>query len=224
MQEAVLNADGFGLGWYINDIQTATYRNIQPIWSDLNLESLSGSLTSPLWMGNVRSATPGQATTLANTQPFTHESIMYIHNGYISHFNPELRTRFHQYLKPEIQATVHGDTDSEYLFAMVRQQLTANNSNLKVCIIDALTELIPLIAEETALLNMVIGDGQTIYATRHALNGQCPSLYYTTEDKTYPDAALVASECLTDPADWQEVPEHNLLILTKQQAPELIAL
>ncbi|MEJ2094057.1 MAG: class II glutamine amidotransferase, partial [Gammaproteobacteria bacterium] len=42
MAEAVLNADGFGFGWYSDINDPMIYLNTLPIWSDINLESLAG--------------------------------------------------------------------------------------------------------------------------------------------------------------------------------------
>jgi glutamine amidotransferase len=72
---------------------------------------------------------------------------------------------------------------------------------------------------------VLISDGMRIYATRHAINHECPSLYYTTDDDSFPeDAQLVASERLTEGGLWQAVPEHHVLILDPQAPPELLAL
>ena len=40
MKEAILNADGFGIGWN-NKGSFNSYKNHLPIWNDLNLKSLS---------------------------------------------------------------------------------------------------------------------------------------------------------------------------------------
>ncbi|NJO71133.1 MAG: class II glutamine amidotransferase, partial [Oscillatoriales cyanobacterium RM1_1_9] len=43
MQEALLNADGYGVGWYhpTRHSQPFIYRSISPIWNDQNLPPLS---------------------------------------------------------------------------------------------------------------------------------------------------------------------------------------
>lgn len=223
MNEAKLNADGFGFGWYA-DGKSATYKNTQPIWSDSNLDSLGMSLRSHVWMANVRSATPGQATSLDNTQPFVNEQHLYLHNGYIEDFNPSIRLRFHETLLPAIQTSINGHTDSEYIFAIIRQQIAQDNSGLDSILPRAMAELSKLLAEGSALLNFIISDGQKLYAIRHATNAQCPSLYYTLEEETYPDAGLIASECLTASANWQAVEEHSLLIIAENEDPKIISL
>jgi glutamine amidotransferase len=70
----------------------------------------------------------------------------------------------------------------------------------------------------------VITDGQRLYATRHGLNHECPSLYYTTDDELFPGGQVIASERLTGDSYWQPVPEHHILILDPDKPPELLAL
>jgi glutamine amidotransferase len=78
--------------------------------------------------------------------------------------------------------------------------------------------------DQPSLLNIVVSDGERIYAMRHALNHACPSLYYTTDDEAFPNAQLVASERLTESTFWQSVPEHQILILDPEEPPELLSL
>jgi glutamine amidotransferase len=224
MNEAALNADGFGIGWYQNESRPCTYLNTQPIWADVNLEHLSVSLSSPLWLANVRSATPGQMTGLANTQPFVSDNMLYMHNGFIEGFNPEIRQRFHEVLSPEIQAGITGNTDSEYLFALFRENMKDSKQDFVNLFKSTIASFSKIIKDSSALLNIIISDGSDIYALRHSINNACPSLYFTHKDDLYTDAALIASEKLTENDSWQNVPEHSLIILNKDQEPEVISL
>lgn len=227
MSEAVLNADGFGFGWYPEPDKPATYLSSHPIWSDINLTGLSVSLISPLWMGYVRSATPGQMTGLSNTQPFKTGRLLFMHNGFIRNFNTELRIRFHEYLKSEIQAEINGNTDSEYLFAVLKQQLADKpDSDLPTILINTMQQIKSIIKNDTVLLNIIISDGANLYATKHAINGSCPSLYYSLNDKIFPDAVVVASERLTPDttSTWQSIPEHSVIIFSGKAEPEIIGL
>ena len=225
MDEAVLNADGFGFGWYTEQQQPATYLNTHPIWSDCNLPGLASSLTGRIWLGCVRSATPGQMTGLMNTQPFTNGQLLFMHNGFIKNFNPEFRVKFHTILKGEIQAGINGHTDSEYIFALLRQEILLKpdldpGTQLRHC----LDRITGLIGEETVLLNIIICDGSSIYITRHAVNGQSPSLYYAVNTALFTDAVVVASEPLTEDKRWLAVPDHSLMIVSGATRPEVIAL
>ncbi|NIR59160.1 MAG: class II glutamine amidotransferase [Gammaproteobacteria bacterium] len=220
-----MNVDGFGIGWYADDDRPAVYVSALPIWADVNLPHLGRSLVNDLWLGSVRSATSGASTDPVNSQPFCDEELMFMHNGLLEDFGRRVRPSLRQHLSPDIEAGVRGSTDSEYLFALLRH-LLADDEELSIE--DALADMSGLIGEWAgtgqALLNVVVTDGERLYATRHALNHRCPSLYYTTDDESFPGAQLVASERLTDAAFWQPVPEHHVLVLDPDEPPELVAL
>jgi glutamine amidotransferase len=222
---ARLNADGYGFGWYAPDSSPAIYTSILPIWSDSNLPHLARTLSNPLWLAEVRSATQGNPVHQFNTQPFLDMQHLFLHNGLIRDFHQDIRPAMSRILAPEIAAGIHGNTDSEYLFACLRQ-LLAENPRLPLP--DALRRLFDLLAEwideQPALLNIVITEGERLYAARHGLNHECPSLYYTTDDELFPGGQLIASERFTEDSFWQPVPEHHLLILDQQNPPELLAL
>ena len=223
MEEAVLNADGFGFAWLNPSKQTTIYTDTRPIWSDTNLSSLCESLFSAYWLANVRSATPGQQITQSNTHPFKINQIIFTHNGYIEDFNPKIRSIFHDILDASIQAEIQGNTDSEYLFALLRQQLlkTSDLAEAFPAMVSALSEII---SDEKVLLNLIVGDGTQFYILRHAINGQCPTLYYSTEENEFPDAILIASEALTESGKWQAVPEHSYCTISDNTSPDFISL
>lgn len=218
-----VNADGFGLGWFV-DRAPALYLNPMPIWSDPNLPHLGRSLTSDLWMGNVRSATGGLATGYTNTQPFTADGLIFMHNGFIRNFETQVRPRLHAYLDPRLQTEIRGNTDSEFLFALVRQvQAHEPEQTLTRVLSEVCRQLEQWIGEAPAMLNFIIADGRRLIALRHALNDVCPSLYYTADDENFPDGELVASERLTDHEFWQQVPDHSVLVLDRDAPPDLIS-
>lgn len=225
LRYAKLNADGFGVGWYAPDGNPAAYVSPLPIWSDVNLSHLGRTLSTDLWLANVRSATGGLPACPMNTQPYYDTELLFMHNGFIKDFAVSTRPAMRDLLDPEIEAAVAGNTDSEYLFAVLRQLLLQDD---ELPIEEALSELFSLMADWLgdlpSLLNLVISDGERIYAARHALNHDCPSLYYTTDDEQFSGGQLVASEPLTETGFWQPVPEHHILILDPEEPPELLSL
>jgi glutamine amidotransferase len=223
MENAVLNADGFGFGWVNPSRQTAIYTNTRPIWSDSNLSGLSESLFSSYWLANVRSATPGQSISLDNTHPFKFGQILFTHNGYIENFNPDIRTRLHEILEPSIQSGIQGNTDSEFLFAILRQQLN-HTPDIAEAIQGMVSILTEMITDEKVLLNLIVGDGTRFYILRHAINGQCPTLYYSTEENEFPDSILIASEALTESGKWRTVPEHSCSTISDNSPPDFNSL
>jgi glutamine amidotransferase len=221
---ARFNADGYGFGWYDPDGSPAIYTSVLPIWSDNNLQHLARSLHRPLWLAGVRSATQGHPVHAYNTQPFYDADRLYLHNGFIRDF-AAVRHSMHRMLSPEIAADIYGNTDSEFLFACLRQTL-ANDPELALP--DALSRLFALLAEwldeRPGLMNIMVAEGERVYATRHGFNHESPSLYYTTDDELFPGGQLVASERLTENSFWQPVPDHHMLILDPVDPPELLAL
>jgi len=59
----------------------------------------------------------------------------------------------------------------------------------------------------------VIGNGEKIFASRHAINGECPSLYYNVRDELYPGGQLIVSEPFHESTNWRQVPEHHIITL-----------
>ena len=220
-----LNADGFGFGWYSPDGTPSTYTNALPIWSDSNLPSLARTLSSRLWIAEVRSATEGNPVHQFNTQPFADNALLFVHNGFIHGFHEQVRPGILQRLAPAISAAIHGNTDSEYLFACLRQIMLDNPELQPAAAISQLFELLQgMVGDRPALLNLVVTDSTCLYAARHGLNHDSPSLYYTTADPRYPDGQLVASERFSTHDSWQPVPEHHILTLTPGRPPGLQAL
>ncbi len=226
LKYAKLNADGFGVGWYGPDDLPATYVNPMPIWSDVNLAPLAKSLNNDLWLASVRSATSGFASGAANTQPFSDGDFLFTHNGYLGGFDQGLRAEILRFLDNAIASQIRGNTDSEYIFALIRHYLNEDEElPLESAISEAFNNLSGWMEGKEALLNLLISDGERVYATRHAINHECPSLYYSTDDEAFPDGAqLIASEALNPDGFWQPVPEHHLLILDPEHPPELLAL
>lgn len=224
LQYAIVNADGYGVGWY-QDGAPLSYVQPTPIWSDPNLDSLCRSLQQPLWLANVRSATPGLAVNHVNTQPFRDNELLFMHNGFIDGFSTHLRQHISRMLDNDIVAGINGTTDSEYLFACIRQQLK-NDADLSIeqAIRLALAQIESWLEDNQALLNIIITDGNLIYATRHAINHDCPSLYYTTDDEDFSNGQLIASEPLTHSEFWLPVPEHHLLVLERNTPASLQSL
>jgi gamma-glutamyl hercynylcysteine S-oxide hydrolase len=207
MQDGTINADGYGIAWLSSANIPCTYKNVLPIWSDTNLDSLGRSLNSRLWLANVRSATPGQGISEANTQPFIKDDLIFTHNGCFKPFDKEVKNNLLNILSNDIRADINGNSDSLYLFALLQQHLLTQQT-LADAIINVMNDLQKVCGDKViALLNIVISDGDFIYACRHALNGSCPSLYYSLGE----EKVQIASEPLTANDEWISFPEHSLI-------------
>ena len=61
MMSGVVNADGFGTGWYAPEVdeEPAVYRSVAPIWADRSFASIAPKVRSSTVFAAVRSATLG---------------------------------------------------------------------------------------------------------------------------------------------------------------------
>src|SRR5574340_1400585 len=100
MRSGVVNADGFGIGWYIpGDPNPALFTSASPIWADANLPDLGRAIQSACVFAAVRSATPGMPYGVEHVQPFHHGPYLFLHNGYITQFRERLMRRLRQSLR-----------------------------------------------------------------------------------------------------------------------------
>lgn len=225
MREGKLNADGYGFGWFNADGHPAAYRNPMPIWTDPNLQPLAHSLSATQWFANVRSATLSLDVSHANTQPFTDERFIFLHNGYLREFSQRVRRELRSTVNGAIEAGIHGTTDSEHLFALFRHIHAEDPASSIPDIFAKLCKITDKILDgASALMNIVIGDGTKVYCLRHAINGECPSLYFNLNDENFPGGQLVASEPLTTSDFWEPVPVHHIFVMDGANDPQIIPL
>lgn len=214
MEMALLNADGVGVGWYHATKQTEpfVYRNTLPAWNDINLPHLCRYAESGNVLAYVRSATPGLAVDLHNCQPFTAGPLCFIHNGFIEHFRHNLYRPIREGLSDDIYRTIHGLTDSEHIFAMVRQQLANPVHTLSTALQQVLVDLTAAAANYGIRIaaNIIISDGQQLVASRYDTTGTPPSLYWLRHHPRFPASVLLASEPLFE-ANWMRCPENTLV-------------
>jgi glutamine amidotransferase len=215
MTSGILNADGFGIGWYHpqKNSEPFTYKNTLPIWSDVNLPSIGRFVESGCVLANVRSATAGQPVDLSNCQPFQHRLILGIHNGFIADFRQTLYRPIRDRLNDIAYQAIDGSTDSEHIFALVIHELEISpNMPLPNALHRALTTLRTLAEEREVSFsaNLILSDGKQLVASRFASRCATPSLYWLRDDPLFPQSILIASEPLFA-GNWISCPEHSLL-------------
>lgn len=212
MTAGTVNADGFGFAWYDRARQDDpfVYRNVLPIWSDVNLGSLGRYVVSDCILANVRSATPGQSLALDNTQPFSRGPISALHNGFVDDFRLTLYRPLRDRLDDEAYASIAGNTDSEHLLAWLFPYV-AKGPTLAAGLRRGLEALIELAPEVRMGLNFVVGDGRGLAASRLAQGAEAPSLYCLAGHARFPDAVLLASEPLFEDDGWSRCPESSII-------------
>ena len=152
------------------------------------MPGLARSLYGDLWLATVGRADQPFAAEII--QLFADDQLVFLHDGCLSDFSA-LYCTARDFLDPEIAAEIHGNSDSEHIFALLRHLL---NDDAELSIEEALWELLALLdewlEERAGLLNIVVGDGERIYAVRHAHNSECAPLYYSIDDDDFPDGTV----------------------------------
>lgn len=219
MQEATLNADGFGIGWYHPQRETEpfTYKSTQPIWGEVNLTQLARYIESNRILGYVRSATPGQAVDLSNCQPFSYENLLFAHNGYIDNFRKSLYRPIRSRLEDAAYETIKGSTDSEHIFGLFIDELRKDSSRGLKTTLEATLKILTELAtpDEVKILgNTIVTDGHQLIASRFASYAPPPSLYWLKDDPNFPSSVIIASEPLFE-GDWNSCPEQSIITVAE---------
>lgn len=235
------NGDGFGLGWYVPEIdQTpALFRSIFPAWSDSNLLYLTAKIKSPCFFAHVRAASVG-STNVNNCHPFAHGSWLLMHNGQIQDFIT-IKRHLRRLLDDEMYNWIQGETDSEHFFALFLQLSKGKDLGSPDAVADvliaALSETIHLVKkfgqDGPSWFNICLTDGKQMVACRYCSDPKIipESLHYLEGDSfstqdTYHKQKLsakhhgimVASEKLTDfNAEWMEVPANHILLVNSER-------
>lgn len=215
MTSGVVNADGFGVGWFHPQRETEPfiYRNILPIWSDTNLPELSRYTDTNCFMANIRSATAGQSVDLSNCQPFKRDRILFTHNGLIENFHQTLYRPIRDRLDDRAYQQIQGTTDSEHIFALLMDTWDAfPDYPLEKILQKTLITLAELVSKAQLKLsaNIILSDGKRLIASRFALHTSTPTLYWLPNSTSFPQSVIIASEPLFT-AEWKSFPENTIL-------------
>lgn len=236
-----LNGDGFGIGWYAPEASPlpGVFRSVQPAWSNANLRSLSGVVSSGCIMAHVRAATQGMPVDESNCHPFQHGRLLFMHNGRLMGFK-RVRRPLLDGLSDEAFNLVMGSTDTEHVFGLfVDEMAHGKESPTSLRMAEALNRTVWKIAElvdrhapdTECVLNLAVSDGDTIVACRFAHGSSSPheSLYFIEREICEPvtkgsparregedvRAFVVASERLTEDWAWSTVPPDHLVVVSR---------
>lgn len=231
MTSGVVNADGFGVGWYNRalDLTPCVYTNTSPIWGDRNLAALSRHVASDCIFANVRSATADVAVDQSNCQPFAYRQLLFMHNGYIERFRVTLMRKLREVLRDEYYTAIGGLTDSEHIFALLLNRLHGRPVTLPT-LMDAVGATISQLrqwADRSGLrlaLNCAVTNGEYMVVSRFSTVAPAPSLYYTVTSPFFSDAAVVASERLYTGPDWIAVPAGSVMGIDRDLKPSIFSL
>ena len=224
MLSGVVNADGFGVGWYVpwSGEEPAVYRSDGPLWSDRSFAGIASKVRASSVFAAVRSATPGLPAEESGVPPFSSGAYTFMHNGAIRDFRHTAMRPLRNLLSDESYAGLLGTTDSETIFALLLDRIKAGEP-----LPEALTRTVHQVLEVCAnlgveaSLNLAATDGEMMSFTRCSSEGPGNSLYYVEEGENFPGAVVVASERLDGGAGWKRVPDGHILSVDRKGSASL---
>jgi predicted glutamine amidotransferase len=152
------NPDGYGIGAFDDHGKPKVHKRPAVAAEDEDFAREARAECSPTYVAHVRYASVGRRT-LENTQPFEIDGRIFAHNGHIEGLD-ELEARLGDY-----RAAVHGDTDSERLFALISGEISRRGGDIEAGIAAA----VEWVAAELPLfaLNFVLGTPEDVWAFRY---------------------------------------------------------
>jgi predicted glutamine amidotransferase len=246
-----LNGDGFGVGWYVPELDPTpcVQRSVTPAWANRNMQNLSTKTRAPLMFAHVQAASPGMAVNDANVHPFAYGRFMWMHNGSVAEFH-KIKRPLRAKLKDQFYNMIQGTTDSEHAFALFLNSLRVSLSSadaveMRRAMIETISQLNEMTraanVEEPSYYNFAVTNGQMIVASRYcSIKGaHNASLHYSRgsrfecgPDGTYDmyavareekaSVVVVSSEVLTDDADdFPDVPNNHVAVVNKDLSVEI---
>lgn len=236
--EEPLNGDGFGVGWYVPEVnvEPINFVSVNPAWSNRNLRSMASKIKTECLVAHVRAASVGEVSE-SNCHPFQYNNLLMAHNGGIEEFG-KVKRKIREPLTNELYNWIKGQTDSEHIFAFLLNYLlkthrTIGTDEVADAFENTFQNVKRLMTEsgikEPAYLNMVLTNGLFIVATRWVSDPKEEALTmyhsegsrYVVEDGTTkleaPEdddhAVLVVSEKLTDGPQWTLIPNNHLVMV-----------
>ena len=245
--EEPLNGDGFGVGWYTQEINNmpAVFVSVYPAWNNRNLRYLAPKIKTNCLVAHVRAASVGDVSE-SNCHPFHFSSYLMAHNGGVEHFE-KIKRPLKEMLSDELYLWVKGQTDSEHLFALFLENLKSKREDFTADdVADSFQEMINTLKnlmqehgiEDEAYLNMVFSDGERMVGMRYVSspNVNPLSLYYSEgsryvcEDGAchmipssgHDRSVMIVSEKLTHIAeDWRPIPNNYMILVYKDLSIKL---
>jgi glutamine amidotransferase len=237
--EEPLNGDGFGIGWYVPEVnyEPVTFVSVNPAWSNRNLKNLAPKIKAGCLIAHVRAASVGEVSE-SNCHPFQYKNLLMMHNGGVENFSL-IKRPIRKPLNDELYNWIKGQTDSEHIFAYLLNELLSdpkaviNPETVIMAFEKTFTALKKMMADEgikdAAYLNMVVTNGLFFVGTRYVTDpNEEPLTLYHSEGGRYvvedgisqmvapeddDQAVLIVSEKLTEDEHWTLIPKNHFVVV-----------
>ncbi len=219
LDAAVLNGDGFGLGWHGQPQDNPfVYRNVLPMWNDRSLDDLCRYIRARSFVVNLRSATAKMPVDMSNCQPFTYNQMLFVHNGLIENFFDTLYRPIREKLCDQAYKRIMGITDSEHIFALLVHNLeTEPGIDLAEALhltIKTVTQMATSAGVRVAA-NIILSTPDRLIALRYDNQKEAPSFYLLKNAKRFPNSIILSSEGLFED-DWQPYNQSELISIDSE--------
>ena len=150
--------DGTGLGWFTREGDPSVSKGPIAAYEDAEFARRAREVESRTFIAHIRFASTG-ALEMRNTHPFEQDGRLFAHNGVI-----EDLAKLDAHLGAD-RALVHGDTDSERLFALITREAAKHGGDLREGILRA-CEWVALNLPVFAM-NFVLATADELFALRY---------------------------------------------------------
>lgn len=156
------NPDGAGIGVFDGpgSAEPTVFKEPIAAWQDRRFATEARRLHGTSFVAHVRYASSG-AHTQENTHPFVEAGRLFAHNGVVQGLDVLDRRLGELAVAP----SVHGDTDSERLFALITAHAELNGGDVT----SAITDAVSWVARELPLyaVNIVLATATEMWALRY---------------------------------------------------------
>ena len=228
LDSAVLNGDGFGLGWHGTPDQAGepyVYRNILPMWNDRNLADMCRYIRTHSFVVNLRSATHKMPLDLSNCQPLKYKDVLFVHNGLIENFFESAQRPIREKLCDRAYRGIEGNTDSEHIFALLVHHLEIEPGlDLAEALRRTVEDLEVIIQKANVRMaaNIILATGDRLVALRYDNQQKAPSFYMLKNSAQFPNSIILTSEAPFE-ADWQPYHQGELVSIESDLTMKTIA-
>jgi predicted glutamine amidotransferase len=160
VKQSKRNPDGTGLGVFGADGNAVLDKQPIAAWQDIEFATEAHELTGTAFIAHVRYSSSA-ALEVRNTHPFLQDGRLFAHNGVVT----GLDTVDGRLRDLGVDELVHGETDSERIFALITGSIRRRNGDVGAGLVDAvgwLAETVPIFA-----VNLLLSTATDMWALRY---------------------------------------------------------
>jgi predicted glutamine amidotransferase len=228
--------DGVGLGVFEPDGTSLVHKRPIAAYQDIDFAQQARQVAGTTFLAHVRYASTG-GLRVENTHPFLQDELLFAHNGVVTGLDL-LDHKLAEELGTRTERLVHGDTDSERVFALITAY-ARRDGDLGRAIVDAVDWIaanLPVYAlnlilttpadlwvlryPDTHPLYVLARPAGGTHGHRHLEHASAPgTVRVRSGDLAKAPAVVVASEPINEDPNWRLLTAGDLLHVAADQHP-----